>query len=316
MKQIETITKSAGIDAAKAKLDAAVHGLPEAFKVGNDEAGWRVLAQWFAQHGVTRVGIEASGGYERGVSAFLRGRGLEVMTHQPAQIRAFARFKRIKAKNDKIDAAVIAAATAQTDTVRAASDPLLVELGDRLTAYEQAADLVARMKTMLEHIGLPDVKLQHQAQLKALKRWKDQLASDLIGRIAQHPELQRRFDLLISLPGVGKIVAASLVLRMPELGAMTRGQAASLLGVAPFDRDTGQSHGQRHIFGGRARVRRMVYLAATVAKRIDPALKAFANRLADAGKKPKVVLVAVMRKLIQAANTVLERGTPWVKAST
>jgi transposase len=314
MKQIKTSTKIAGIDVSKATLDVAVHGLEAGSRFGNNEAGWRELEQWLAERQVVRVGLEASGGYERGVSGFLRERGLEVVTHQPAEVRAFARFKRIKAKNDRIDAAVIAAATAQIDTVRAASDPLLVELGDRLTAYEQAAELLAQLKTMLEHVALPDLRRQYEAQLKTLKLWKTQLAKDLIRRIREQPPLQRRFELLASLSGVGPIVAASLVLRMPELGAMTRGQAASLLGVAPFDHDTGQSHGQRHIFGGRTRVRRMVYLAACVARRIDPAFKAFAQRLADAGKKPKVILVAVMRKLIQAANVVLSRDAPWITA--
>lgn len=312
MEQVKTSTAVAGIDAAKAKLDVAVYGLEETAAFANDAAGWRLLAAWLAERDVGRVGIEASGGYERGVVAHLRQRGVEVVIHQPAHIRAFARFKRIKAKNDKIDAAVIAAATAQTDLVRAAADPELVELGDRLTAYEQAAELVALVKTMLEHVALPDLTPQYEAKLKALKAWKASLAKDLVARIAKHPKLKIRFDLVRSLPGVGPIVAASLVLRMPELGAMARGQAASLLGVAPFDRDSGQARGQRHIFGGRARVRRMVYLAAAVAKRTDRAFKAFAERLAATGKKPKVILVAVMRKLIEAANLVLGRGTAWV----
>lgn len=314
MGQVKISTKVAGIDVSKRRLDVAAHGQDALAGFDNDEAGWRALAVWLDERGVGRVGVEASGGYERGVSAHLRELGLEVVTHQPIQIRAFARFKRIKAKNDKIDAALIAAATAQTDTVRAACDPLLAELCDRLTAYEQAADLVAQMKTMLEHVALPDLRDQYEAHLASLKAWKRGLAKDLVSRVGQHPKLARRFALACSLPGVGQIVAASLVLRMPELGAMGRGQAASLLGVAPFDRDSGNSSSQRHIFGGRARVRRMVYLAATVARRIDPGFKAFAERLAAAGKKPKVVLVAVMRKLIEAANAILGRGTPWVPA--
>lgn len=314
MEQVKTSTKVAGIDAAKAKLDVAAHGQDGTAAFGNDAGGWRGLAAWLGEREVSRVGIEASGGYERGVVAFLRERGFEVVTHQPAEVRAFARFKRIRAKNDKIDAAVIAQATAQTDSCKAAGDPILVELSDRLTAYEQAAELVAQLKTMLEHVTWPDLRGQYEAQLKTLKAWKARLAKDLVRRLGQHPQLDRRFALVSSLPGVGPIVAASLVLRMPELGAMDRGQAASLLGVAPFDRDSGNSRGQRHIFGGRARVRRMVYLAAAVAKRIDRGFRAFAERLAALGKKPKVVLVAVMRKLIEAANAVLARGTPWVPA--
>ena len=314
MEQMKTSTKIAGIDVAKAKLDAAVHGLEQTALVKNDEAGWLKLAAWFDEQGVRRVGLEASGGYERGVATFLRSRGLEVVIHQPAEVRAFARFKRIRAKNDKIDAAVIAAATAQTDSLKAANDPGLADLAERLTAYEQAAELVAQLKTMLEHVALADLKRQHQAQLARLKAWKMALAKDLASRIAKHPDLARRYALVSSLPGVGPIVAASLTLRMPELGRMGRGQPAALLGVAPFDRDSGKTNGQRHIFGGRARARRMVYLAAIVARRIDPGFKAFALRLAAAGKKPKVILVAVMRKLIEAANLVLGRGTPWVPA--
>jgi transposase len=312
MKQGDISTRSAGIDVAKAKLDVAVQGLEDELQAANDPAGFLSLVQWLRARGVARVGVEASGGYERPVVAALREAGLEVVIHQPAEVRAFARFKRIRAKNDRIDARVIAAATAQVEAVRAASDPALQELAERLTAYEQAADMVARLKTFLEHVGLEDLKVQHQAQLKIAKAWKQSLAKDLLARLEKDPRLAARLRLLRSLPGVGPLVAASLVIRMPELGALGKGQAASLAGVAPFDRDTGNSRGERHIFGGRARPRRMLYLAALVAKRIDPAAKAFARRLTAAGKKPKVVIVAVMRKLIEAANLVLGRGTPWV----
>ena len=139
----------------------------------------------------------------------------------------------------------------------------------------------------------------------ALQETKAKLARRVLGLIRSHADLTRRLELLLSLPGIGPIVAASLIVRMPELGAMRRGQAASLIGLAPFDRDSGQFKGQRHIGGGRARPRRMLYMAALAAKRFDPDFKAFAQRLKDDGKKPKVVLVAVMRKLVEAANLVV-----------
>ncbi len=315
MKQVKSSMRTAGIDVAKAKLDVAVHGLEDEQQVANDEAGFAGLAEWLRARRVGRVGVEASGGYERAVVAYLRVRGLQVVVHQPAEIRAFARFKRIRAKNDRIDARLIAAATVQVEAVRAAGDPEIQELAERLTAYEQAADLAAKIKTLLEHVTLPDLKRQYQAELKTLLTWKKALAKDLLDRIAQHPQLAPRLRLLMSLPGVGPIIAASLVVRMPELGRMTRGEAAALAGVAPFDRDTGESRGQRHILGGRARPRRMLYIAALVAKRSDPAARTFAQRLTALGKKPKVVLVALMRKLIEAANLVLARGTPWVQLS-
>jgi transposase len=130
-------------------------------------------------------------------------------------------------------------------------------------------------------------------------------------RAVPHADLAQRLRLLTSLPGFGPVVAASLVIRMPELGAMKKGQAAALIGVAPFDRDSGQWKGQRFISGGRDRPRRMLYLAALAAKTFDPAFKAFAQALIGRGKPKKVAIVAVMRKLIEAANLILARATPW-----
>jgi len=137
----------------------------------------------------------------------------------------------------------------------------------------------------------------------------------LIAAIKADEELAARFRLLSSLPGIGPINAASLVLRVPELGRLEHGQAASLIGVAPFDHDSGQYKGTRFISGGRSRPRRMLYLAALAAKRSDPTFKRFVQHLIDRGKAKKVAIVALMRKLIEAANLVLKRNTPWIKAT-
>jgi transposase len=237
--------------------------------------------------------------------------GFEVVVHQPLEVRLFARLKRRKAKNDRLDAVVIAAATAQIDKLKAAQDPRLHELAERLTAYEQASEELTRLKTCMEHITLKDLKKAFAGQVRSLQAFKLKLARELVAKLKAFPDLIQRYDLLRSLPGIGPIVAASMVIRMPELGSMTRGQAASLIGVAPFDRDSGGHRGERHIWGGRSRPRRMLYLSAASAKRCDPGFKAFAQRLASAGKKPKVITVAVMRKLIEAANLVLARQQPW-----
>lgn len=316
MEQSKCNTKTAGVDVGKRWLDVAVHGLDEPLRVANGPAGLAELIVWLKAREVGRVGMEATGGYERGLRAALEAAGLEVVVHQPLEVRLFARLKRFKAKNDACDAVLIAAATAQVDTLRAAQDPRLRELAERLTAYEQVADQAATFKTFLEHVTLKDVARQLRAQIRSLEALKAKLAADILVRIKAHDDLAARFDLLNSLPGVGPIVGASLLIRMPELGAMTRGQAASLLGVAPFDRDSGQFKGMRFIAGGRARPRRMLYLAAINAKRFDPSLRAFAERLAARGKPPKVTVVAVMRKLIEAANLVLARGQPWQKTQT
>jgi transposase len=313
MEQGQSNTKIAGIDVGKRQLDVALHGHGDAMQASNTVAGISELVAWLKAREVGRVGMEASGGYERAVRSALQAAGFEVVLHQPIEVRLFARLKRRRAKNDRLDAQLIAAATAQVDTVRAAQDPRLAELAERLTAYEQVTDQAAEMKTFLEHVNLQDVARAIRAQIRSLERLKAKLAAQVITTIKAHPDLAARLRLLISLPGAGPIVAASLLVRMPELGAMRRGQAASLIGVAPFDRDSGQFKGLRFIGGGRARPRRMLYLAAMAAKRCDPSLKAFAQRLLARGKPPKLVLVAVMRKLIEAANLVLSRGHPWVR---
>ena len=313
MEQMQSNTKIAGIDVGKAWLDAAVHGLEDLMRVKNGPAGIAELIGWLRAREVGRVGLEATGGYERGVRAALEAAGLEVVVHQPIEVRLFAQLKRLRAKNDRLDAQLIAAATAQVDTVRAAQDKRLVDLAQRLTAYEQVTDQAAELKTFLESVTLKDIAAQIRTQIRSLERLKAKLIADIIDRIKAHADLLARLRLLLSLPGVGPVVAATLVVRVPELGAMRRGQAASLIGVAPFDRDSGQWKGKRFIGGGRSRPRRMLYLAALSAKRCSPWLKTFADRLLAHGKPAKLVVVAVMRKLIEAANLVLQRGQPWLK---
>lgn len=315
MKRGKRNMKCGGIDVGKRWLDGAVHGLCETLRVGNDAEGIARLIAWFDGHGARRVGLEASGGYERLVRSALERAGYEVVAHQPIEVRLFARLKRLKAKNDRLDAALIAAATAQIDAVTAAADPRLQELAERLTAYEHVSDHLAGLKTFMEHVRLKDVTADLRRQMSVWAKLKQKLLRQVIAQIKAHPDLLARYRLLLSLPGFGPAVSASLVVRMPELGQMHHGQAASLLGVAPFDRDSGQFKGMRFISGGRARPRRMVYLAALSAKRWDPTFKAHADRLLARGKAAKVVIVAVMRHLIEAANLVLARAQPWTKAA-
>lgn len=313
MEQRKISTKVAGVDVGKRRLDVAVHGLEDETTVENAVAGFSELIAWLKVREVGRVGLEATGGYERGVRAALEAAGFEVVVHQPIEVRLFAKLKRRRAKNDRLDAHLIAAATAQVEAVRAARDPRLADLSERLTAYELVTDKAADLKTFLESVTLRDLVAAIRAQIRSLERLKAKLLAEIVGRIKACPDLLDRFGLLLSLPGIGPVVAATLVVRMPELGGLRRGQAASLAGVAPFDRDSGQWKGLRFIQGGRSRPRRMLYLAALQARRCSPALKAFADQLAARGKPAKLILVAVMRKLIEAANLVLQRGQPWLK---
>ena len=313
MEQDKSNTKVAGVDVGKAWLDAAAGD--ETVRVENARTGISALIDWLRAREVGRVGMEATGGYERALREALEAEGFEVVVHQPLEVRLFARLKRRRAKNDELDARLIALATVHIEAVRAARDPRLIALAERLTAYEQVTDLAAQMKTFLEQVRLKDVAAMMRRRIASLERDKAKLAAEILAAIKAQPDLAERYRLLISLPGIGPVVAASLLIRMPELGSLKRGQAAALLGVAPFDRDSGQMKGKRFISGGRARPRRMLYLAALAAKRFDPSLKAFADRLAGQAKPAKLVIVAVMRKLIEAANLVLARQKPWIKAA-
>lgn len=313
MEQAKSNMKVAGVDVGKHWLDAAIHGLEGEKRWPNTTAGIDDLIAWLKTQEVGRVGMEATGGYERALRSALEGAGFEVVVHQPLEVKLFARLTRRRAKSDALDAHLIAAATARVETVKAASDPRLVELADRLTAYERITDQAADLKIFMEHVALKDVATALRAQIASLTRLKARFLADILRRIRAMPDVLARYQLLLSLPGVGPVVAATLTVRMPELGSMKRGQPAALIGVAPFDHDSGQHRGARFIAGGRTRPRRMLYLAAIVAKRFDPSMKAFAARLLANGKPTKLAVVAVMRKLIEAANLVLQRQSPWIK---
>lgn len=311
MEQDKTSTVLAGIDVGKFRLDAAIGGSTHALGVDNDADGIGLLLDWFRAHGVTRVGMEATGGFERPVRLALEAEGIAVVLHQPAEVKAYGRLSRQRAKTDPADARLIAAATAVIDRPARPADPALIRLGERLTAYEQIADQLMELRTFRQSLSLPDLIGLIDLQIAALKALKQTLARTLLDAIKACAALRRRYELLTSLPGIGPIVAISLLVRMPELGDMQRGQAASLLGVAPHARESGQWKGQRFIAGGRSRPRRMIYLAALAARRHDKTLNAFADRLSARGKPPKLAIVAVMRKLIEAANLVLKRQLPW-----
>jgi transposase len=312
MEQHQSSTQVAGIDVGKHRLDVALSGSQDEIQVHNSPDGLAILLPWLRARHVERVGLEATGGYERAVRAGLEAAGFAVVVHQPIEVRLFARLTRRRAKTDRLDAHLIAAATARVETVKAAQDPRLPALAEHLSAYEQVSDQAAQLKTFRESLTLAELAAPIQAQIRALEQLKARLLALILRRIKAEPDLLGRFRLLLSLPGIGPIVAASLVIRMPELGGLRRGQAAALIGVAPFACESGQTKGLRRIAGGRARPRLLLYLAALAAKRCDPGLKAFAHSLQARGKAAKLITVAVMRKLIEAANLVLQRQQPWI----
>ena len=312
MTEISTLT--AGIDTSKAKLDVAVHGGAQRWQVENAFAGWRHLAEDLHKAGVIRVGIEATGGYERGVVAYLRQQGFAVLVLQPTQVKCYGRAHLRRAKNDALDAVLIAAFAATLEPPTIEPDERLAKLADHLTFVEQIEEDIARLKVRLEHI---DDQRRRRIILVDIDRLKKR-RSDELERIVQalrvHDDLACRLDLVVSVRGIGERTALSIVIRMPELGRINREKAASLAGLAPFDDDSGTQKGQRHIVGGRGRLRRSLFAAALPAAfRWNRALIALYRRLVARGKAHKEALIACARKLLIYANTVVARGTPWVE---
>jgi transposase len=313
-KMTQTNITTAGIDTSKLKLDIAVHGRTERWRVANALSGWRALAADLAKAGITRVGIEATGGYERGVVEHLRAAGLTVLVLQPIQVKAFGRVHLRRAKNDALDAELIAACTAAIDQPRIAPDPRLAELAQYLTFLEQTKDDITRFKTRLEHIDEPRLRRIVVSDITRLKTRRAAQTRDIAKRLRARSDLARRLDLVLSIPGIGERTALALIIRMPELGQISREEAAALAGLAPFDDDSGTHRGQRHIAGGRGRLRRSLFAAALPAAfRWNAAPIALYSRLIARGKAHNSALIACARKLLIYANTVVQRGTPWTE---
>jgi transposase len=310
----QTTITTAGIDTSKAKLDIAVHGRTERWQFANLVSGWRALASILTKAGVARVGIEATGGYERGVVEHLRAVGFTVLVLQPIQVKAFGRVHLRRAKNDTLDAALIAACAAAIDPPRIAPDPRLAELATHLTFLEQTEEDIARFKTRLEHIDTPRLRRIVSGDIARLKARRAAQIRDLAKRLRAEDDLAKRLGLVLSIPGIGERTALALLIRMPELGQVSREEAAALAGLAPFDNDSGQHRGQRRIVGGRGRLRRSLFAAALPAAfRWNKALIALYARLTARGKAHNAALIACARKLLVYANTVVQRGTPWTE---
>jgi transposase len=266
------------------------------------------------KHRVKRVGIEASGGYEQAAVARLRRDGFVVIVFQPMQVRAYAKFHLQRAKNDRIDAALIALCTAATQKVHLPPDPRLAPFAEHLTLVEQITEDISHIKTRRESCRNQRIRRLWDVEIARLKGLLKIELRALIAAIRQHHDLAERLDLIASIGGIGLRTAVAILVRMPEIGRVSREQAAALAGLAPYDDDSGDQIGVRHIDGGRERLRKSLYTAALAAAfHWNPQLNVIYRRLIAAGKPHKVALVACARKLIIYANTVVERGTPWTK---
>jgi transposase len=302
----------AGIDTGKRKLDVALDCCSQRLQVDNAPAGHDALLTWLRRHRVTRVGIEASGGYEQAVVAELRRHGFVVIVFQPLQVRAYAEFHLQRAKNDKIDAGLIASCTTAAKKIHAPPDPRLAPFAAHLTMIDQIKDDIARFKNRIETCRDDRIRQFWSEEIGRLQKRERAELKALAAAIRQHPDLAERLDLIESVDGVGRKTAITILVRMPEIGRLSREQVAALAGLAPYDDDSGSRVGARHIAGGRERLRTALYTASLPAsQRWNPQLIALYKRLTAAGKLHKVALVACARKLLIFVNTVVARATPW-----
>lgn len=312
MEQITAETVFVGIDVAKAHVDVHIHPTNEAFRVPRDATGLDHLVDRLRQFPPNLVVLEATGGFEQVVTATLAGAGLPVVIINPRQIRDFARATGRLAKNDRLDAEIIARfAAAIRPQVRALPDE----------AAQGFAELAARRRQLVEMISAESLRSKQavhrkvQKQLGAHILWLNKeltrLDADLDETVRGSPLWRGREELLVSVPCVGRTVARTLLADLPELGSLDRRQIAALVGLAPFAHDSGAHRGQRHIRGGRSAVRAKLYMAAWVGCRYNPVLRRFYERLVAAGKSRKVALVACMHKLLTILNAMIRENKPW-----
>ena len=300
-----------GIDVAKQRLDVALWPSGEVFTVGNDRDGWCELVRRLRRLDVELIGLEASGGYERLALRALLNADLPVRLVNPLRVRQFAKACSILAKNDRLDAIVIARFLATAPPRPTIRSEALDDLAELITTRRQLVDELTRAKNQAEHARQTVIIRLAKRRIRQLKAEILLLDKAIEKAIQEDPEMRRKSALMRSVPSVGPVFAQSLLALMPELGSLTNRQAASLLGVAPFDCESGSFKGQRHIFGGRRALRDIAFMAAMIACRCNPVLKAFSQKLRDAGKPPKVAIVAVMRKLIITLNAMLRNNQPW-----
>lgn len=308
MAQMVTVV---GIDVSKARLDVHIHPTGERFAVDNTAAGHRELVARLGAAAPHKVALEASGGYEQPVLHALHQAGLTAVRLDPLRVRQFARAQGRRAKNDRIDAEMIARFAATIDTAVFAPDPLRERLAEHLGHRQHLIDSLTAARNHTDRLNDRALRAASRRRCTALENAIARTQNAITALLATEPELQRRAEILASVPGVGPILVQTLLAWMPELGALDNRQAAALAGLAPFDRDSGSQRGYRAIGGGRARVRRVLYMAALTASRYNPDIKVFYQRLTDAGKKNKVALVACMRKLLITLNALLRDDRTW-----
>jgi len=302
-----------GIDVAKDRLEVHLRPSGEAFAVARDGKGLEELSVRLGGLEVALVVLEATGGFEITVAAALCATGLPLAVVNPRQVRDFARATGRLAKTDALDAAAIAHfAEAVRPEPRPVPDEQARALGELVTRRRQIVEMMTAERNRRKRLASRRMVKSVDRLLKALQRELSDLETDLDDTIRKTPAWRQAEDLLKTVPGIGDVTARTLIADLPELGTLSRRRIAALVGVAPFNRDSGTMRGRRTVWGGRASVRASLYMAALSASRCNPTLKRFYQRLTEAGKPKKIALTALMRKLLTILNAILRDRKPWL----
>jgi transposase len=306
-----------GVDVSKETLEIALQPDGKTFKVKNDQVGLDALLKRLPPPQQCVIVLEATGGYESVAIAELLQAGHRVARANPRDVRHFAIGMGLNAKTDPIDACVLAKFGSVRE-LRCLAIPKgpLGELQQLVERRRQLIDFRTAELNRLQQTLSKSTKKSIRAVLNTLEIQVESVEKQIDTLIADNDDWKQKSELIQSVPGVGKHTAATLIADLPELGQLNRQEIAALVGVAPYNHDSGQATGARSIFGGRATVRSMLYMAALSAKRFNRVIERFANRLRAGGpdraaKKPKVVTVACMRKLLVILNTMVKNNTPW-----
>lgn len=303
-----------GIDVSRDKLDVYVRPTGEAWQVNNSPQGHAALAQRLGRLNPELIVLEATGGLERPVSRALAGAELTVAVVNPRQTRDFAKSTGRAAKTDALDASDLArfAEVVQPEE-RSLPDEQTQALAEVISRRRQLVRMAAGEKNR-RRVCSGELRAGIEAHLEWLKQAQEELDREIAARVVSDQRWKERTELLMSVPGVGPVLSATLVACVPELGQAGKKEIAALVGVAPFNRDSGKKRGKRKVSGGRGHVRSVLYMGTVAAVRCNPVLRAFYQKLVGAGKVKKVALTACMRRLLVILNSIAETGIPWDEA--
>lgn len=308
----DTIAQSVGVDIAKDTLDVHLHPAGLSRRLANDAGGWSALIAWLGGFVVARLAFEPTGAYHRGFERTLAAAGLPLCKVDPRQARRFAEAIGRHAKTDAVDAAMLARFAALLEPP---ARPVVSAVLDEMKELHVARRALVKDRTaaLNRNHQRRSALLRRQAaeRLRQIERQIDAIDAALRAHLAADPALKARFDILVSIPGVGEATAFTLLIEMPELGAIEPKGAASLAGLAPVARDSGRHRGKRSIRGGRASLRQALYMPALAAVRFNATMKAKYDAFLAAGKPPKVALTAIMRKIVILANALIRDRRAW-----